>query len=355
MRKALSACAVTAILALAVGTASAQELTGVRPKYRPQPLNLHKESLGTVSMAREARARMRNGDCAGALDLFDRALATSIDPTLYRDRGLCHEQLRHPYPAMDDFRVYVSEVPDAADAENIRQRLARLEMDTYHRSSQPTDTPEQAGPAGPGAMSVGVSGGAGTKRDAMENVEHDHDEMQSPLRTGKGISLAPFFAERKWLVPGSSFGDSDTWSEAVGLQARFSFDAQNAFVLEAGYESFNATQGVNLSGFTSLVGYELRVPLDPAYDNQLLLGAGVGWEYLSLSADNGSISGATTWGFVPRLRLGWRHMITTSVGFDLSLDGGLTLKALSQSGGFLQGTGDASELIALQVGLVWGL
>src|SRR5450755_1666012 len=61
-----------------------------------------------------ARAKAVAGDCKGALDLFDEALRHSIDPTLFRDRGSCHEKLGNVYPAIDDYRSYVSQSPDAA-------------------------------------------------------------------------------------------------------------------------------------------------------------------------------------------------------------------------------------------------
>ena len=218
--------------------------TGPSGKNHSQPLNLHKQTLGTEGIAAAARARMRNGDCAGALDGFDLALRASIDVTINRDRGLCQERLGNPYPAIDDYRVYLTEEPDAADAEGIRQRLARLEMEVYSHSSAPTDSPDE--PSGGGASSASTSSSSDTttvgatvsagassdepKRDAMEDVEHDHDEMSSSVRAGKGFSLAPFFAVRKWLTQGSSFGDSTTWAEAVGAQLRYSVSAQSAFV-----------------------------------------------------------------------------------------------------------------------------
>lgn len=328
--------------------------------YHPQPFNLHKQALGSEAIASAARARMRNDDCAGALDLFDQALATSTNPTLNRDRGLCQERLGNPYPAIDDYRVYLTNAPDAADADGIRQRLARLEMDVYHHSSESTDTPDEAaastgGNPPPPAATVSVEAGPERKRDAMEDVEHDHDEMRSPLRAGNGVSLAPFFAEHKWFAPGTSFGDSTTWAETVGLQFRYSFGPQSALVVEAGYEVFNATDVATVSGLSSLVGYELRVPLDPGYDNQFLLGAGMGFEYLVLSPKEALAVNESTWGFVPRLRLGWRHMVTASVGLDLALDGGLAFGALSQSSGFLGNQNQPTEMLAVNFGVAWGL
>jgi hypothetical protein len=202
--------------------------TGSSGKNHSQPLNLHKQTLGTEGIAAAARARMRNGDCAGALDGFDLALRSSIDVTINRDRGLCQERLGNPYPAIDDYRIYLTEEPEAADAEGIRQRLARLEMEVYSHSSAPTDSPDE--PSGGGGASASTSSNSDTpsntatasatasveassdepKRDAMEDVEHDHDEMSSSVRAGKGFSLAPFFAVHKWVTQGSSFGDSTT-------------------------------------------------------------------------------------------------------------------------------------------------
>src|SRR4051812_613421 len=70
-----------------------------------------------------ARVRAKRGDCAGALDAFDQAARATIDPVVRRDRGLCHEQLGHPYPAIDDYRYYLTQRPDAPDADDIRSRL----------------------------------------------------------------------------------------------------------------------------------------------------------------------------------------------------------------------------------------
>jgi hypothetical protein len=361
-------------LVLAGGTASAQSRGGGGTvsgsqapgggKYRLQPLNLHREALGTDAFAAAARARMRNGDCKGALDDFDLALQSTLDPTLYRDRGLCHERLGDPYPAIDDYRVYVTASPDAADAEGIRQRLERLEMDAYKHSSASSDSAANGAVAGisgtaaaPEAASATVAVGAEPKRDAMEEVEHDHDEVSSSIRGGTGFGLAPFFSEQKWNTPGSSFGDSTTWSESVGLQIRYSVSAGSAFFLQAGWEHFNSTE-VGISGLTSQLGYELRVPLDPSYNNQFLLGLGLGFEYLVVTYQVVSQSGTSAGVFVPRVSGGWRHMLTASVGLDLTLGLGITGKALATNG-FLEGAPGASsppvEIIAANLGIVWGL
>jgi hypothetical protein len=348
------------------GRGAGPSVSGRAGQYRPQPLNLHREALGTDAFAAAAREKMRNGDCAGALDDFDLALQSTTDPTLYRDRGLCHERLGDPYPAIDDFRVYVTAAPEAADAEGIRQRLARLEMDVYKHSSASTDAPDESGASGGSSAatrtsttSATVSVGDAPRRDAMEEVEHDHDEVLSSVRAGKGFGLAPFFSEQKWNTPGSSFGDSTTWSESVGLQLRYSVTSGSAFFLEGGWELFNSTDVATISGLTSQLGYELRVPLDPSYNNQFLFGLGLGFEYLVLTPKDVSQSGTNAAVFVPRVRGGWRHMLTASVGLDLTLGLGITGKALATNG-FLSSAspGESSppvEIIAANLGIVWGL
>ena len=60
-----------------------------------------------------ARARARAGDCAGALPAFDAAIRVTIEPTLRRDRGLCHEKLGDPFPAIEDYRAYLVARADA--------------------------------------------------------------------------------------------------------------------------------------------------------------------------------------------------------------------------------------------------
>src|ERR1700722_12184438 len=108
MRKEMRAALGAAALLFVGGVARAQSTDQPHPKYKAQPLILEKEQLGTTQTAALGRTRMKKGDCVGAIDAFDTVLRTAIDPTVNRDRGLCNERLGYPYPAIDDYRAYLT-------------------------------------------------------------------------------------------------------------------------------------------------------------------------------------------------------------------------------------------------------
>jgi hypothetical protein len=302
---------------------------------------------------------MRNGDCAGALDAFDAALRSAVIPAVNRDRGLCHEQLGQPYPAIDDYRAYLTAQPEAPDAEGIRQRLVRLELQTTGRSSASADVPDSGARGGTSAEvvtgSAGAAAGASARRsDKMDYMDRGDDSAaRSPYRSSKGWAFAPFFAEHKWFSSGSSFGDASTWSECAGLQLRYSFGRAGSLFIEAGFEHFNTTavDAATISGLSSQVGYEFRFPLDPEYDDQFFLAPGIGYQHSVVSPNDPQFQTTTFGAIVPRARFGYRHMIASTVAVEVGLDGGWS-KSFTYSG---PGSGSSSELLALWVAVGWGL
>src|SRR5687767_5687650 len=124
----------TACVALVFGSLLVPELAAAQaakpaphgPARSSSQFTLRREDAGGAD-ASVARSRARAGDCQGALAGFDAAINHTIEPTLRRDRGLCHEKLGHPFPAIDDYRAYLTARPDAPDSDQIRQRLAALE------------------------------------------------------------------------------------------------------------------------------------------------------------------------------------------------------------------------------------
>jgi hypothetical protein len=372
VRVAFVAGAVAAVWPAGVASAqTADQAPG--KKYKPVPLNLQRDQLGVSGLPEVGRARMRAGDCAGALDAFDAAVKALTDPTIYRDRGICHEQLGHVYPAIDDYRTYLTATPDAPDADGVSARLRRLEDSVSGKgptaSTHDDDTPAGLGESAKGSARAGggsasaegsiqVSGKASTgSTDKLEYVEGEEDVLRTPLRGGAGMSLAPFFAVHKWFAGNLSqaAGDGATWTESVGLQFRYVFNASGALVLEAGFEHFNGTtvDSVQVSGLTSLVGYEFRFPLDAEFDNQILLMPALGYEHLSESFQGSS--GQSIGAFVPRVRVGFRHLIQPSTAVDFSVEGGAANFFTYDPNKFPFDSGNPmSGLFAVNVSIAWG-
>jgi hypothetical protein len=316
---------------------------------------------------------MKSGDCSGAIDAFDGALRVFDDATIIRDRGLCNEKLGYTHPAIDDFRVYLTRMPDAADAERVREHLARLEgngatanddvpdLTTHASKDSAKDTTDKDSASDKDTAAEGP-------HDQLEPVDREAVTTNSPLRAGNGVMLYPFFAERKlFAISGTdlktagtttktTFSDSSwLWSESIGAGFRYSFGPSGSLVIEAGYERFNANDVdlVSMSAFTSLVAYELRFPMAPTYENQLFLAFGVGYEHLVTNSSDPGFAPWTLGGILPRARFGYRRMLGHSLSLDASLDAGAAV--------FFEYSGPAlkNEPLAIlggaNIGLVWGL
>ena len=204
--------------------------------------------------------------------------------------------------------------------------------------------------------------------DLSERGPRDDDPRASPLRSGTGWSLAPMFSLHKWgaspgslaLAPGAagpSFGARATWAECIGLGLRYSTGPRGALLVEAGYEHFNATTDdlAVVSGLSSQVAFEWRFPLDGRYNEELVLAPGLGFEHLAVLPSSPQAQGASTGAFVPRVRVGWRHMLASAAGLELSLDGGVVNFFASSQFPFASGSGQTSYFVGMNAALVWGL
>lgn len=298
-----------------------------------------------VQVAAAGQARQKQGDCKGAIDAYDEALRSSIDPKVHRDRGLCHEALNHPYPAVEDYRVYLTAHPDATDSDDIRQRLQRLEQalgiggpsSDGARSTQPAGTTGSAsgtaGASGGGgsasgqgsvSLSVGGSGGGSASADGastatldrVQQVENEESEMEvSPLRRGRGFILGPYLDVRRFDK--SAMG----WGQAYGLTMRYSFSSLSTVLVELGGSAVNATgTPTELGGVSTFLGYEARFGLDRRLTNGIYVGAGCGYEHLKQGA-----AGLVFATVLPRGRLGYRHVWGPSLGLEVGLDGGAAI------------------------------
>jgi hypothetical protein len=349
------------VAALAPGVAEAQPKGGggQTPARSSSQFALRREEAGGAD-ASTARQRARSGDCAGALPSFDAAVRVTIEPTLRRDRGLCHEKVGHPFPAIDDYRAYLTARADAPDADQIRDRLARLE--------------EQAGVGGPSAQAVKdrddpdgfkargqfslgtdarrpppatkVSDGPIGPKAGEQARSYDYYASQermadaadnSPLRYGTGWVLGPFLSLPRYFVGENTSKDL---GYSVGAAVRYSFGPGISFISEFGYAGVGETGAVSsASGPLVFLGVELRVALDKWASNQLVLGVGPGFERYTTS---GTQFGVNVW--AGRGRFGYRHVFGPSVALELLLDGGPAYRVPTG-----EGTGDGKV-----VGLVGG-
>lgn len=304
-------------------------------------INLRRGDAGEAD-AQAARGRARGGDCAGALASFDAAIRRTVDPTLRRDRGLCHETLGHPFPAIDDYRAYLEAQPDAPDSDRIRERLGALE--------------EQTGTGGPSARSVrerdregpkdgaearasvsfgsgGASASASSSADSAEDGRsaaparsYDYYAEQekladaaesSPLRYGSGIVLGPFVH-----LPRFFFGEGATGTDAlgygVGAALRYSTGPTVSIISELGYAGIG-TSGASTSRAGPLVmaGVELRLPVSRFASDHILLRGGLGYERQMVSGTRYVLDNV-----LGRFGVGFRHVFGPSLGLELLVDGG---------------------------------
>src|SRR5579883_2795264 len=305
--------------------ARAQPRPAPPQKEQPQAWALQREQLGASAAADSARARARRGDCAGALASFDAAIRLSMDPTLRRDRGLCHEKLANPFPAIDDFRAYLEAMPDAPDADDIRDRLGRLEAQVGVGGPAPTPSSAQGvkgddDPWKKGGVSV-TAGGA--RKGGYDSERLDEEDDSSSLRRGSGYILAPLVGIRTWFYPSGRVSDS-TVSELLGLRLGYSFNETSSIILEGAYERFNneTIDPFSVSGLSTFLGYEARLPYTKSsIDRYWLIGLGLGYEHLNITSNAIVVASASTLGGITgRGRFGTRWNLGANAGLELTLD-----------------------------------
>jgi hypothetical protein len=272
--------------------------------------------------------------------LFDEALRHSIDPTLYRDRGQCHEKLGNVYPALDDYRAYVSQAPDAADVDTYRKRIESL-ISTASQDMAPnaghggtfdsemrggmTDgsTPVTSNPdkVKPDDKDKDTSKTSEDPNKTMTQVEaeeaRERETDTSAMRRGTGVILGAYYNPRYVANPWDyKFGQS------FGARIGWSFAASSTLILELGYlnqsgDSLAIGNEVK-DGLQTFLAYEARIPFDQYATNQLVLAVGGGYEHLT---DN--LLGQVYGNIVGRGRAGYRHVFGASFALDFYVDGGV--------------------------------
>lgn len=345
--------ALTLGLALAATFASATTSLAAEPKRagkQPESFAMSREMPWTAA-ARTGQVLLKQGDFKRALEAYDAALRGSVEPALRRDRGVCHEMLGHPFPAMEDYRAYLTAQPDAADNEAIRDRLAKLERENGTAPKSEQDAAKKDEPILSVSMTAGRDGAVSANANATANPNAnandrrdfeqvrkderlDEDATGAPLRRGKGFVIGPYAGLRYWGLSGLG------WGEAYGAALRYSVSSVSSIAAELGYAKTHANDAT-AGGLASMLGYEARLKLNPRVDDAMILGAGLGYERLT-----STMLIDPSWVLVGRLRVGYRHVFGPNVGLEAALDGGPAYFSY----GVTQANGDTGKFTAL-VGL----
>ncbi len=278
---------------------------------------------------------MAKGDYAGALEAFDAALRTSIDPTVHRDRGLCHEQLGHPFPAMDDFRAYLTALPDAADAGDIRSRLNQLETanglggtgtggstgsvgagggksGASNEDPFAVDTAEPTAKGTEPAPGAGEQGRAGNYDQELAVNERWDEAEGSPLRRGTGLSIG---------IYGRGYGGSSNGVSGYGAGAtlRGSISRVSTLYGEIGYVTYSAgsdpSTGEREGGLSLGFGYEARIRLDQFASNAIIIAGVLSYERVT-DANSHLVYNILD----PRVKLGYRHVFGPGLGLEIGAE-----------------------------------
>lgn len=352
----------TACLALAFGLLLLPDLASAQggkapatggPSRSSSQFTLRREEAGGAD-ASVARSRARAGDCAGALAGFDAAINHTIDPGLRRDRGLCHEKLNHPFPAIDDYRAYLTARPDAPDSDQIRQRLAALEeqQGVGGPSSQSVKNKDDGGAGSAtaggqanagegnaeasGSVSIGGSGSSSSSKGPKSSRAKDDEEGSSsgkgfdyyaaqekkaddadhsPLRYGEGFIIGAFLHFPRYFVGDGTTGDA---GYGVGGTLRYALGGALTLTSEFGFAGVG-TGGANSSASGPLLaaGAELKIPITRYASDQILLKGGLGYERYTVSGTR--IASNVLLG---RFAVGFRHVFGPSLALDLLFDGG---------------------------------
>ncbi|HQY63691.1 MAG: hypothetical protein IPF92_23690 [Myxococcales bacterium] len=282
---------------------------------------------GSVSAGARARAKARADDCAAALPLFDEAIRVTIEPTLRRDRGACHDKLGHAAAAIEDYRAYLYARPEGADAKTVEERIQVLSGQVDGGGKRDDDKGGGATASlsinGEGASAKAGGGSDGDKGegkaddssydDYAARVKKRDQADSSSVRTGTGGAFGFYVSLRGF--PKSSLPSTVGYN--VGVSPRYALTSNLTLVGELGFAAFGTKAREAIGGVALWVGAELRVKLDSYGTNAILLGLGPGYErYAALDRASSTLFNT---GHI-RGRIGFRHVFGANMALDLSFD-----------------------------------
>ncbi len=348
---------VAALAVVGVAPAAAQSRRPI-PQAQSGGITVHRDPA--VEPIALARIRLAKGDFVGALEAFDIALRTSIDVTARRDRGVCHERLGHPFPAIDDYRAYLTALPDAPDSEEVRTRLNQLEVangfggtgtggstggaEQTARHEDPFAV-DPAKPAGTNEMaSPAAAPRTGDYDQEVATSERWDEAESSPLRRGSGLSFGAFGR-------GYASTQAGLTGYGVGATIRGSIGKWNTIYGEVGYVKYVASAGGVSLGFGGPalgLGYEFRIRLDELATHAIILAVALSYERITLPTQ--TIGGLTLGGISgnvldPRAKLGYRFVLGPGFGIEAAAEAGAPFGVVNGSPSFATLGGTVALLV----------
>lgn len=162
MRSLLGVCLWALVCAATTG-ARAQVSDGAVPAA-PAPVAAEPAVAETVTgQDAEARALFRTGQTAYESGRFDQALEDFLrahelsgQPALLYNIGQAADRARRDETALNAFRMYLQQVPDAPNAEMVRNRIASLEIAVDNARARSLVEPSVAADASPPAPSAAM-------------------------------------------------------------------------------------------------------------------------------------------------------------------------------------------------------
>lgn len=204
------------------------------------------------SDAATARRLASIGRCDEALAPFDAAVySRSEDATLRRDRGVCHERLGHPSPAIEDYRAYLSMDPGAPDAMSIRTRLDALE-------AEDTSTTGALSSATPSVSPQADHEGARSKPKRSQALPDPRD-FTLGLHIGEHV-----WSSKGYPVATVAYGLAGSYTYATALEVDARLVLLRTNILHSG-------------GFSAVIDNTFKLGLDSArrWEIGLALGGGI--------------------------------------------------------------------------------
>ena len=209
---------------------------------------------------------------------------------------------------MEDFRVYVTARPNAPDAEQIRERLVRLEAETGTAAERKDDGVKSSATRDAPVLSSNYNA-------VVKDREESEIDVESPLRAGTGAIFGPYFSLRSFFLgrAPSSLG------YGVGGTLRYATSRSFSLYADGGYvglgESGTPTASGGLAGY---FGGEFRLGLGRHLADAFHIGGAIGVERYTTSRTR-----AVATNLIFRARPGYRHTFGANFAFEIEGDVGI--------------------------------